>query len=335
LRKNLGRITSKDTSLALLITLTLLLSTLSVTIYVPLVQAQETVVRVFPEIIELGPENVIGQNFTIAVIIENVTDLAGVDIQIRWNTTYFQYVSHEQTMPVESYPDPIPPSPYPGILHNPPLPLKDEVNETAGTYWAGFATLGGPSFDGSGTVFIMTFQVIDQPSLGEEDVTLSIQFTSTDLPDSGASPIPHVAIDGTVIIHAPLFEYPPLPLLKIMPETIEDIPMCNNFTIDVYLMGDNGTDLDQIWDIGGIDVVVNFNTTLLEAVATTIDPDGWFSSFWPSIYVTADEINNTAGTVHIAFIGFGVNHTAPSGQGKLFTVTLSRRRILLRVLRLR
>jgi len=40
----------------------------------------DTTVNVIPETIELGPEDSVGENFTIAVTVENVTDLAGLDI---------------------------------------------------------------------------------------------------------------------------------------------------------------------------------------------------------------------------------------------------------------
>jgi len=164
-----------------------------------------TVVKVIPETVELGPENVTGKEFTIACVIEDVMDLAGVDIQFMWNTTYLDYVSHTRTAPVEDYPTSIPPSPYGGIVHQPLLTLADEPNDSPGIYWVAFATLGGPSFNGSGTVFIMTFRVKNQPSPNEEDVTLGLHFLSVDLARStaaGGGPIPRDIFDGTVIIRA-------------------------------------------------------------------------------------------------------------------------------------
>ena len=163
---------------------------------------EATVIRTIPETAELGPERVVGQTFAVAVVVENVADLAGLDIQFSWNTTYFEYVNHTLTATVESFPSPVSPSPYPGILHDPPLLLKDEVNATAGTYWAAFATLGGPSFNGSGTAFVMTFRIACQPLVGEEDVNLSLHFISTVLARSYGGSIPHDVFDGTVIIHA-------------------------------------------------------------------------------------------------------------------------------------
>jgi hypothetical protein len=287
-------------------------------------QAQETVVRFIPGTIELGPENVIGQNFTVAVVVEDIDDLAGFDIQCSWDPNYLDYVSHTATVPVESYPPPQPPSPYGGLLVTGAgiLPLTDEVNATAGTYWVAFATLGaGPYFAGNGTAFVMTFEVIDQPAAGEEDVSLSLHFTAVDLAAGAGGAIPRQLFDGTLILRAPAIEYPPWPMLKVMPSTIEGIRLYNNFTVDVYLMGADGADLDPFWDVAGIDVILNFDPALIEAVNVTLDPEGAFASLWTvGLLEFTKEINNTAGTVHVAFLGYGEPHTPASGQINMFTV---------------
>jgi len=121
------------------------------------------------------------ENLTIEVWISNVTDLKGFDIQLRWNASILNYTSHVVKVPVESYPD--------GVLHEPVLEVKNEVNVTAGTYLVVFATLGGPSFNGSGVVFEMTFTVI---SFGE----CSLNISNSDLSDPNAQPIAHTVKNG-------------------------------------------------------------------------------------------------------------------------------------------
>jgi len=325
LKTNSRRISSRNAYSTLIIA-TLLLSIFGMLLKVEPAHAQEFVsVRVLPETIEFGPGNAVGQTFDVGVVVENITDLAGVAMVFRWDTEYLDHVSHVITMPVESFPNPIPPSPYPGTLHSPPLQLADIVNEAAGTYEVGFATLGGPSFNGSGTVFVMTLNVTRQPDegLGETDVIFNLDFFSTDLARStaaGGGSIPHDVYPATVTIRALPFQYPPWPLLKIMPETVEDVSMGNSFTSDVWLMGDGGVGLDAFWDIGGIDVIMRFNNTLLEATGVTIDPDGWFAGFYPTVLTITNETNNAEGTVHVSFFGYGINHTEPSEQGRVFSV---------------
>ena len=203
-----GRVGTKSFTVFLILFLTLALASV---FNVQLARAdfasesERAVVRVIPEVVELGPENVTGQTFSIAVVVENMRYLVGVDIEFRYDPAYFDYVSHTLTMPVEDFPDPIPPSPYPGTLHNPPLPLVDQITPSTGNYWAAFATLGGPSFNGSGTVFVMTLRVRNQPALGEEDTVVNLDILWADI----AVDVPHGAVipfvpwfDGTVIIHA-------------------------------------------------------------------------------------------------------------------------------------
>ncbi|TET62506.1 hypothetical protein E3J49_08120, partial [Candidatus Bathyarchaeota archaeon] len=150
-----------EKAISILLTSTLLLGLFVV--LTPSAFAQTTTVRFYPQPSPQAEITSNGQTFTVACVIEDVADLAGLDIQMAWNKTYLSYVSHTQTMTVEDYPAVQPPSPYAGIIHDPPLKLKDLVNTTEGTYWAAFATLGGPSFDGDGTVFTMTFVAINLP----------------------------------------------------------------------------------------------------------------------------------------------------------------------------
>jgi len=97
---------------------------------IPSVHAQTPAVKVVPETLEFGPENVTGQEFVINVRIENVTDLYGIDIKFAWDPEYLLYLNHTAHIPVEDYPD--------GVLHEPGMFIKDDVDDVAGTYWANF-----------------------------------------------------------------------------------------------------------------------------------------------------------------------------------------------------
>jgi len=131
----------------------------------------------------------VGDTITIALVAFNLTDnkvddpggegscplgnLEGFDVQISWNPTVLQYVSHTVTVPVEDYPSPIPPSPYAGILHEEAFELVNKVNETdaipnaePGTMaWFAYSIMPGAAvFNGNGTFFTMTFNVISRGS---------------------------------------------------------------------------------------------------------------------------------------------------------------------------
>ena len=292
------------------------------------VHAQTTVVKLIPA---SADATLIGQEITFAAVVEDVLDLAGIGFQIQWNTTYLDYVGHELTVPVQDYPGPIPPSPYGGLINEPELIVSDTVNAGAGTYDAAASTLGGAPFNGSGTAFWITLAVKLIPfkeDVGYADyIDLPVVFTLDDLADSAAANIPHTVEDGNVRLYTKEFEYPPWPLLQVLPEVIECTGVNATVTADVWLKAKNMTsgaivDLDPFWDVAGIDVYMNFDPTMIEAVSVSIDPDGWFEGFWygGGIITVADDINNTAGTVHVAFIGYG-NHTPAYGSGRMFEVT--------------
>jgi hypothetical protein len=316
-------ISKMEKAISILLTTTLLLSILIAAIPV---HAQSTIVRFEPLMVEVYGNGVM---VTMACVVEDVTGLQGLDIVIDWDGTYLQYISHTVTIPVESFPAPNPPSPYAGIIHSPELALKNEFPD-ASSYWVAYATLGGPDFAGNGTVFVMTWMTQNVPFGNPLDYFDSlIQFTSVDLA-SGTGPIPHTAIDGIVRIHHEEQTYPIHPCLKVVDPvdgdaTIECEDVNGTVSADVLLMGKNKTsgalgDLAAFWDVGGMEFVMHFNTTLLEATAINIDPDGWFAGFFASgIFVTVSTIDNVAGTATVGFTGLD-RTVPPQGVGRVASV---------------
>jgi hypothetical protein len=156
-----------------------------------------------------GTANV-GEQYTIAVKVADVTNLYGFVIQIRWGTAVLRYVSHDP-MAGETG----------GVLNSPYFAAKDVVDETASielstpgtTYWYAALSMGGAvPFSGNGTFFTMTFQVL-------RDGECDIYFTMTQLsdPSSPAQPIAHTTEDayfyrpGLVDVPAADFTFTPDP----------------------------------------------------------------------------------------------------------------------------
>jgi len=153
----------------------------------------ETVVRLDPAIIELGPDNCINDTFTLKARVDNVEDLTCFALHIVWNTSYLEYVDHIVKVPVETYPD--------GLLHGDILWVQNEVNASEGWYWVAIATLDGPSFYGSGIAFEITFSVKYQPVDPGPEVNTSVGFILPhDLADSNSWAIPHSLENCSVTI---------------------------------------------------------------------------------------------------------------------------------------
>jgi len=133
----------------------------------------------------------VGSNFTIAVKISNITNLFGLEIMLNWNPAVIEYINHTNKIPVETYPD--------GVLHEPVLWLPVGFNTTAGDYQIAVASFGDPpppSFNGSGTVFEMTFDVVNI-GFSPIDIILSNLATKPNATHPWGLPIPHEVINGT------------------------------------------------------------------------------------------------------------------------------------------
>jgi len=142
--------------------------------------------------VNIEPQNgtaSVGAQYTITVKIADVTNLFGLDIQIRWGIAVLRYNSHTTYVG------------QPGGVLNPPLWTNiDEVNETSTfsregavrgtTYWISYICIGSATpFNGTGIVFTMTFDVL-------RDGECDIYFTKIALANYSAVPIPFVQEDG-------------------------------------------------------------------------------------------------------------------------------------------
>ncbi|UCD96693.1 MAG: hypothetical protein JSV35_01170 [Candidatus Bathyarchaeota archaeon] len=142
---------------------------------------QDTILAVEPNFIS----EPIGTTFTVNITLTDVEDLFGLAIEFEWDPVVLGYVDHLAHIPVDDYPD--------GVLNGGILWLKDDANDVTGFYELGCSSFDfptPPSFNGSGIVFDMTFEVLAEGISG-------LDFVLHDLPNSNAQPIPHQLINGT------------------------------------------------------------------------------------------------------------------------------------------
>ena len=161
-----------------------------------------TIVRMISEKNQIGPNDV-GSTFKVAVVVENVIDFYGFDIQLNWTTTLIRYTNHITRVPRTSYPAPNPPSPYEGALNPPHLQIKDIVDEAdaipdaePGTMaWFAYASLGALTGQtGNATVVVFTFNVTSPPISSP----VKLHFVRIDLANMAGQPIPYKAFDLTI-----------------------------------------------------------------------------------------------------------------------------------------
>jgi len=283
----------------------------------PKANADTTFVKLMSDTTELGPEDAVGKTFEINCTIENVELLYGVDIQITWPTEYIEYVDHNKTIPRGTqWPN--------GILYSPTIPVKDDVDETASMpgaapetrYWLAEASMApAEKFNGTGTAFEMVFRIKKHPMI--TDTYIHINITSSTLANFYGDPIDHVRINCTILLHGKL--QPPGPQIKINSINYKGtVPYFADINVSIL-------NLDQYWDLGGFDLKIKYNPKLMQAIDIKIDPDEWFTNCWPNgILVVKNETDNLLGRVWVAVIGIpgdGGDHTPPSGNATLFTIT--------------
>jgi hypothetical protein len=279
----------------------------------------QAVVKVEPELTEFGnpagdPIPIPGTQFTVTINLYNVTNLYGLDLQFKWNTTFLRYVNHSIHVPKDTYPD--------GVLWKPVFLLADRVNATAGTYWIAYISMNpAPLFNGSGTVFNMTFEVIDQPFDYEtgrstvDPIDILLHFSSTDLAAFDGPPIPHTSENATVRIWEKLSQVSAYPILKVEPEKVENMPIFSAFDISIWIIG-----VDSQYDIQSFNITLNFNSILIEA--TTISEGPWLKSYAQNTTESTKRIDNESGTVTYALEQVPPTiHPPPTTSGILFAMS--------------
>jgi hypothetical protein len=317
--------------------------------YTKVLANDEVYIRAVADVSELGDPvlmpNVINTTFNVAIYVEdtNLTtdmNLYGFDIQFNWTTEWIHYTSYTVTQPVEDYPTVQAPSPYAGILHADTMKLKKTVDESASIpssepgamAWIGYSSVfPAVSFNGSGTICVFNFKVIDQPYNYEGAKTIEIHFIKTDLSNPTPGPITHTAEDLEITLYPRNITYPPSPMLKVTPDFVTGYYLGDTFDLNVTLLGADGSDLDSFWDVAGCEFYMNFNTTMLQALDIQIDPEydpdtglGGFGGFWSEgTWELAQDIDNTAGWVHISFTGWGETHDPVNGTIVVATINFN------------
>ena len=199
------------------------------------------------------------ENFTISLKIANITDFYGFGITFSWDPAILDYVSHTLTVPVEDHPE--------GVLHKPVIIVSNEVDETAGTYKVAASSMyPAPSFNGSGTIFEITFHV---KTVGR----CLLKIDEHDLSNSEATPIDHEVSHGYFTNFVP-----PSAKISVDPKRIIDsnLTPCKNFTVNI--------NLENVIDLKSFEFWLGYNTTILDVMDVTANP-----IFPPPVEIEIDE----------------------------------------------
>ena len=144
----------------------------------------------------------VGEQFTINITVINVQNLYGIEIILYWNASILDIINVDVRLGVESHPE--------GVLYEPVEIVQNETFQPQGKYvLAGLSAAPEPplppSFNGSGTIVILTFNVT---GAGRCELNLETKLVSNIIPpgSTSAALIEHNVVDGffgpiSIIVH--------------------------------------------------------------------------------------------------------------------------------------
>ncbi len=150
--------------------------------------SSETSVQVEPTVSYAN----VSETFAVNITVVNVENLYGLEVSLFWSASVLQATTIEICLGVESHPD--------GVLHErEELPhifiAENSLSQEQGRYRLSATSLSpAPSFNGSGTMFRVTFNVT---SAGSSTLDLHSLLYDRAQPDEISEQIDHVTIDGS------------------------------------------------------------------------------------------------------------------------------------------
>jgi hypothetical protein len=151
----------------------------------------------------------VGDTLTVTIKISNVQNLFGIDLTLSWNTSVLKVIDATPQLGVESHSD--------GVLHEStdyPIQIENnDASQSTGEYKL-LATATGsstPSFTGSGTIAILTFNVT---SAGPTGLSVESELSDKSTPGGTANFISHT--DTVDSVDALIPEYPSITIIAML-----------------------------------------------------------------------------------------------------------------------
>jgi hypothetical protein len=284
--------------------------------------ADPVIVRVIPNVTQIGPGNAIGQELRAAIVIENLSSpqLYGFGIKMYINTTYFDYVSHVTTVPWNNSQTPTPPSPYGGILYSGsnggPLQVKNIYTPSTHILEIAYSSISpAPAFSGNGTVCIVTLKVKYQGyGSGYVNVT-AIGFTEIKLAGLGLPPAPIPFEQHDFIIKVYTSPQPLGPSIDVEKYTHQGSDFPHELSLNVSIL-----DLYKYWDLTGFDIKLSFDPKTIQVKNVTL---GRFAQYYNLTWKLILQIDNDTGSIWVAYVFDPTKvRTIPEGDGTLVVLEI-------------
>jgi hypothetical protein len=157
----------------------------------------ETVVEVNPQTISAN----LGERFTVNITVIEVQNLYGIEVSLRWNSSILDPVNVDIRLGQTD-----------GVLHSPPpVYIVENLTKESEYVLAATSMNPAPSFNGSGNIVSITFNVTNP---GDSELDLETRLWDYPPPNEASSPIDHTTIDSSVCAIIP--EIPSTTVLLII-----------------------------------------------------------------------------------------------------------------------
>jgi hypothetical protein len=153
-------------------------------------------------------QTVIGDTITVTLNYGNMSDLAGIEYKLFWNSSIIRVMTVHDTLPWSG-------NPFTAVNQT-----NNDFNVTSslGRMYFSSASLAGPAASSNGTFRTITFNITSSPSTG--DLNSAIYWgpygVDTVFGDSSAALIPAEAISGQFLFIHIIPEYSPLAFVLIL-----------------------------------------------------------------------------------------------------------------------
>ena len=260
----------------------------------------------------------VGTHFFANVTVFDVTELYSWQLNITWDPTMLDLLA--MTLP----PDHV----FSGWSYYTAPPSPD-INHTAGyAVWSVLSAAGQPSFNGTGTLVRLEFNITKVPDRKECLNSLIVIDRVGDfysyLLDPDVNEIDFTEVNGDYqLCWAPPTTYPDLEVYPTLVTKGGAGPIVNTsdafFDVEIRI-----TDVDPEWHMVLVQFqVANWNANLIRC--TGADEGPWMQSFWPTYWIFYDDSNYTSGEglLTIAIVlqpNWSDITTWPQGSGVLCTL---------------
>ena len=251
-------------------------------------------IHVYPSATDLR----VGQNFEVQVNMTDVEALYELDVNLTWDASLVDCTNHKMMIPEEDN--------LGGVLYKPVQIVKDEINESAGTYRVNAKSVSpAPSFNGSGMIFKLAFDI-----RAEGDCIFDVVFSN--LTDKSRHAVYHEDLGSIVHISSGIHD------VAVNDVSVSKTVVCQGLGVEVNVTVENLGSYNETFTVTTCanDTVVNVTQVSLTYYSSTKFVFVWDTMGFPlgdyDVNSTATPLSEETNLADNSFVYSSVTIIEPS-----------------------